>query len=147
MKVILLKDVRGVGQRDSIKDVADGYALNALIPQGVVVQATPERLKAHEKRLATERAQSAESSAKLASALSLLNGKSITMKARANERGHLFKAISARDIAEAVGTQLGMKVDPGTITIPEAIKKVGDHPLRARAVDAEAEFIVSVEAL
>ena len=48
MKIIFLKDVKGVGQRDALKDVSDGYALNFLIPQGLAVQATPDKIAAHE---------------------------------------------------------------------------------------------------
>ena len=47
MKVIFLKDVGGVGQRGSIKEVSDGYAMNFLIAQGLAVQATPEKVAAH----------------------------------------------------------------------------------------------------
>ena len=52
MQIILLQDVGGVGKRHEVKDVADGYALNFLIPRGAAEQATPERLASHEKRIA-----------------------------------------------------------------------------------------------
>jgi hypothetical protein len=49
MKVLFKKDVGGVGQRGTIKDVSDGYALNFLIPQGLAEQATPEKIATHQK--------------------------------------------------------------------------------------------------
>ena len=74
MKVIFLKDVGGVGQKGSVKDVADGYAMNFLIAQGLAVQATNDMLAAHAKRQAEETAQKEKETQALTKAVEGLRG-------------------------------------------------------------------------
>ena len=91
MKVIFKKDVGGVGQRGTVKDVSDGYALNFLIPQGLPEQATADKVAAYNKQTAETAKKSAEKNAELAAKLRALDGKRVVIKARANEKGHRFR--------------------------------------------------------
>lgn len=113
MKVILVNG--------GIKDVTDGYARNYLIPRGLAERATPEALKAHETIRARREAESELHSNLLAKTIADLEGKVITIAAKANEKGNLFAAIHKGDIANA----LSLPAD--CISSDIEIKTLGDH--------------------
>lgn len=129
MKVILLKDVGGVGQRGTVKDISDGYALNYLIPRGLAKQATPDALQDFEKNKAAHDKAAAENHAKLIEKIKLIDGKTYEMKVRANEKGHLFKRIGASDVAKAIGPF----VAPEMISGIETFKSVGEYDVKITA--------------
>jgi large subunit ribosomal protein L9 len=146
MKVILLRDVGGVGQLGEVKEVADGYALNLLIPQRLAEQATSEKLVSHEKRMGERAAQKQMDEARLKETIQDLRGARIELKARATEKGGLFKAIGPKEIAEALKTQKEVSLPPGSIEPLEPIKTIGDHILKISAFGAESEMMLKVVA-
>jgi large subunit ribosomal protein L9 len=102
MKVIFLKDVSRVGRKNEIKDIADGYAQNFLIPIGLAIRATDSavlNLKKQNEALVVEKKIQSDLLRKNIEALSSSH---ITIEAKANEKGHLFKSVSARDVKEAI---------------------------------------------
>ncbi|PIR82257.1 50S ribosomal protein L9 [Candidatus Kaiserbacteria bacterium CG10_big_fil_rev_8_21_14_0_10_59_10] len=146
MKVILLKDVAGVGVKDSVKDVADGYAMNFLLARGLAEAATPEKLAAHKRR--QEARSSAEKNQKeeerrIAQAL---RGARVTVSAPADESGHLYRQVSAADIAEAVSAQLNVPLAERCIHIERAIKRVGEAAAEARLGEERVTITLLVEA-
>src|SRR6478609_786800 len=100
MKVLLLRDVGGVGRHGEIKEVADGYALNFLIPHRVAEQATEEKIKEHEHRQHDVAAQHEKEEAALKEAVASLNGATITFTLRATPKGGLFKSLVSSDIVK-----------------------------------------------
>src|SRR3989344_1841064 len=105
MKVILLQDVSGVGQKGSVKDVSDGYALNFLFPKRLAEQATKEKLIAYETERERETEKRAREMEALAGTVQSLEVARIEIVARATEKGGLFKAIGPEDIARALQIQ------------------------------------------
>src|SRR4051812_34032263 len=101
MKVILLKDVRGVGQHGEIKNVADGYAINKLFPTKLAEPATDEKIKQIEAQKVQADAARAKEEAELDTKVQALRGKKVTLAARATEKGGLFKNVHEKDIAKA----------------------------------------------
>ena len=147
MKVIMLQSVRGVGQSDTIVEVADGYALNALIPAGKAAQATPERIAAHKKRLSEGEAQMAATNAQLAATLKSMDGKRVSISVRANKQGHLFKGITKKDVAHALSEQLRATISGDMIAELDApIKQTGERQIRLAAANATAMVTLLVEA-
>ncbi len=147
MKVVLIRDVRGVGQRDTVKEVADGYALNHLIPNGFAVQATPEKLNSLQKKLKHESTLKVANAKESNEALKKLDGKKITIRVRANEKGHLFKGIQREEIAVALQRDAGSAIRPEFIVgESDAIKDVGEYKFRLLSDEAEATVTVSIEA-
>jgi len=147
MKVLLLKDVAKVGQRGTVKEVSDGYALNYLIPNGLAVQATPDKVAAHaaeEKRGAEAREMEMHA---IAATIKSLENSRIEIRARATEKGGLFKSITAADIAKAVLDQRRAKLSVETIMLGKPIKEVGEHPITIKASGAEAHIIVAITAV
>ncbi|HCM43952.1 MAG: LSU ribosomal protein L9P [Candidatus Kaiserbacteria bacterium GW2011_GWC2_49_12] len=144
MKIILLKDVRGVGQRGEIKDVADGYVQNMLIPRGLVEQATPEKLAAHEAAMARETHARALEREKIETTIKSLEGKRVEIGARATEKGGLFKAIGAKDIVLALGKE-GSVVPEEYVQLKKPLKEIGEHTVELTFGDARARVTVVVK--
>src|SRR4029079_5529100 len=99
MQVIFLKDVRGVGGANEIKNVADGYAVNFLFKNKIAEPATPERQAALEGKAKAHEAELAKAEEELTQKVHSLRGKKIIIEARATEKGGLFKTITPKDIA------------------------------------------------
>jgi large subunit ribosomal protein L9 len=127
MKIVLREDVKNVGQKGDIKEVADGYARNFLIPKGlalfankgVVAQASSMR-KAREARELKERNEATELAAKVASA-------TVTVSARVGTEGKLFGSVKPVEIINAVSSQLGIQLDRHALRIENTIKSLGAH--------------------
>ena len=147
MKILFIKDVGGVGRRGEIKEVADGYALNALIPSGKAIQATPAKIAEHEKQAAQNKEAEAKHLAAMKAKLQSLEGKTITIKVRANEKGHLFKSINAREILAALEKEIGEAFPDQSLksnTLP--LRGVGEHQLHIETADASATFTIDIQA-
>jgi large subunit ribosomal protein L9 len=133
MKVILLRDVVNVGQKGTIKEVSDGYAMNRLLPQRLAIIATPEKLKelkeTEKMRVVTEQKQESEWKRQA----QLLKGSKVTIRADANERGHLYQQLPISAIADRINKELGVPVHSSAITLKETIKSLGRF-------DAEIKF-------
>src|SRR3989338_8530303 len=105
MKVIFLKDVGGAGRMGEIKEVSDGYVMNFLIPRGLAIQATKEKIAEHEKLAAESAAQKEKEAEALKAIVQGLRGARIEMKLRATEKGGLFKAVGPKEAAQALKAQ------------------------------------------
>src|SRR3989338_9386507 len=101
MKVILLKDVRGVGLHGEIKNVADGYAINGLFPKKLAEAATAEKIADVEAKRVAHEAEIQKEAEQLDNKVAALRGKTITISSRATEKGGLFKAVQEKEIGRA----------------------------------------------
>lgn len=132
MKVILRQDVRGVGKKGDVINVAEGYARNFLLPRGLAVEANEGNLKALalekeavQRREAREEAEARE----MAAALKTLE---IKITAKTGESGKLFGAVTSKDIAEAIVAAGGPAVDRRKIELPEPIRQLGTYRIPVR---------------
>lgn len=127
MKVLLRKDITGVGRRGDIVSVSSGHARNFLLPRGLaivatdgaVIQATSMR-RARDLREAADRESAQAIVAELAK-------RTIQIQAKAGSEGRLFGSVTATDIAHAVDAQAGISLDRKSIEISSPIRTVGDH--------------------
>ncbi len=147
MKIILLQDVKKVGVRGAVAVVADGYAQNVLIPRKLALLATPQNLLRmdREKSLAKEREAADARSVK--ALLSEIDGKSVSIQARANPSGGLFEAMHPKQVAEAIQKELGVSVPEEAITLPESIKKLGEFRAELSYRGVVAGITISVSKL
>jgi large subunit ribosomal protein L9 len=146
MKMLFLKDVGGVAQRGAIKEVSDGYALNFLIPNGLAVQATPDRLAAHEK---AEAAKSRESEAKdkeWQEIAKKLHGVRFQLIVKANEQGHLYKQLSAETIVEEIRRIYKIDVPREAVVISGPIKSLGEYESTVKFGKHAAKITLVVKA-
>jgi large subunit ribosomal protein L9 len=144
MKVILLRDYKGLGEKDQIIEVKDGYARNFLIPQGIAKEATPQVLKELEqKRLAEERRKQRQRE-RLEELKKKLSKVSITINVKTGEEGKLYGAVTTIDIAKALKEE-GFEIDRHAIILEEPIKELGVYQVPVRlAPDVEAKVKVWV---
>lgn len=129
MQVVLLVDVKKVGQRGCVITVADGYARNVLFPKQLAVPATPENLKKVEKAALEAKGKKDMSDALAKRALDEIKGKTFTLKVKANDTGGLFQAIHAKQIIEAIESSAGISLPEGAVTLEGAIKKTGTYEI------------------
>lgn len=146
MKVIMLKDVRGVGQHGTIQNVADGYAVNKLLPQKLAEPATEAATARIEAAQAAKAAELVKQEEQLDTKVASLAGKRVSISARATEKGGLFKSIGPADIAKAVRLEHNLEVPEASIHVPEHIKTVGEHPVLLRSKNKKSELMVVVVA-
>ncbi len=144
MKVILLKDVRGVGMHGEIKNVADGYALNGLFPKKLAEPATEEKIKQIEDKKAEREAQVAKEAEQLDNKVAQLRGKKVSISSRATEKGGLFKAVHEADVAKAILGEHALAIPEDAISFPSAIKTVGEHVVLLSSKSQKAELGVVV---
>ena len=124
MKVILVKDVPGLGEEGDTKDVAPGYARNYLFPKGLAVEDNlfnRNRMKEQRKRIELRKVKKREEAQALAEELASI---SINISAAAQDNDRLFGAIHEADIAKALEAQ-GYKIDKKNILLEEPIKTLG----------------------
>jgi len=132
MKVVFLEDVPKVAKAGEIKEVADGYGRNFLIPQKLAVLASPSALNAAEtqtKIRARSQTQTEDETTKLARQL---EGKEITLKARAGAQEHLHGSITSADIASELQNATGLVVDKRKIELDEPIRQLGSYEVAIR---------------
>ncbi len=147
MKIILKEDVSGLGYKDDVVEVKDGYGRNYLIPTGKAVIATPSALKV----LAENQRQRAHKLAKIKADAEALAAKlqevSLTIGAKTSATGTIFGSVNAIQIAEAL-EKLGFDVDRKIIELKQAVKEVGNYTAIIRLhkeVSAEIPFEVVAE--
>ncbi len=126
MKVILQKDIPNLGDAGDIKEVADGYARNFLLPKNFVLVANESSKKAieHQKKLIKiKKEKRKKNSEKLADSLS---GLTLEIKAQVGEEGKLFGSITTMDIAKELLTK-GFEIDKRKIQLDAPIKMEGEY--------------------
>ena len=126
MKIILKEDVRGLGYKDDVVEVKDGYGRNYLIPQGKAVVATSSALKVLAENQRQRAHKLAQIKADAEAAAAALEGVALTIGAKTSATGTIFGSVNAIQIAEAL-EKLGHNVDRKLITIKETIKEVGNY--------------------
>jgi large subunit ribosomal protein L9 len=145
MKVILQKDIQNLGEAGDIKDVADGFARNYLLPRNMVMVAneTSKKILQHqEKVIKIKKAKRKKQSEKLLESLSSLE---IKIAAQAGEEGKLFGAVTAIDIAKKL-KELGYDIDKRKIAHTEPIKQIGEYTIPVKLdVGITANLKIQVE--
>ncbi len=132
MKLVLLEDVKSLGKKGDIVEVAQGYARNKLLPQKLAAEATGKVLNdlklqnQHEVKVAKENLENAKALAKE------LEGKSITVKIKSGKEGQVFGSVSTKEIAEETEKQLKITLDKKKMILDEPIKSLGTHDVKIK---------------
>lgn len=145
MKIVMLKDVKGVGKKHDIKVVADGFALNSLIPQGAAEVATAKALVRVEMVKKTEEAEKKINADLLAKNLKSIHDAVVTVTVDANEKGHLFAGLHSAEIAPLIKEQTCIDVAPEFIQLEKPIKEVGTHKIDVKVQGKSATFTLEVK--
>jgi large subunit ribosomal protein L9 len=148
MKVILLQDVKGVGKKDEVINAADGYVRNFLFPKKLAVEANKANLAALEKKQKANAAQKAKELEEARELKTLLESKIIRLALKTGGGDRLFGSVTNKELAEALLSQAGLEIDRKKITIPDNIKKLGEHKAEVRLhTDVTAVLNLVIESL
>ena len=128
MKVILLKDVKNLGKKNDVIEVAEGYARNYLIPRGLAAEASAGNLKQREQELATQSRKRQREEEQAQAIAQKLAGLRLQIKVKAGEGGRLFGSVTSADLAKELERH-GIAVDKRRIELEEPIKQVGSYEI------------------
>lgn len=126
MKVILLQDVKGHGKKGELCNVSDGYARNFLFPKKLAVEADNaalNELKNREQAAAHHKQEEINAAKETAAKL---NGKTVTIKAKAGSNGKLFGSVTSKEIASEIAKSLGIEIDRKKMSVAD-IKNFGEY--------------------
>ena len=147
MKMILLADVKSLGKKGDLVEVADGYGQNFLIPRKLAAPATDGAVKKRTKEMAdssSKKSRELEAAKELAV---LLASKPLVIGMKVGNNGKLFGSVTPADIIKAVKEQFDVSLDKKNLDVP-AIREVGDHRAKAKVykgVDAALTIRVQAE--
>lgn len=147
MKIVLRQDVPNLGESGSVQTVANGYARNYLIPQGMAVAATKGELKTAEHNAAVKERKVLRQEEQLRSYSEKIAGQRLSFTARAGEQGRLYGSITAAEIATQLSEKLGEEVDRRRVSLDEPLRTIGEHTVSVHVVGRlRPEVTVVIEA-
>ena len=145
MKVILTKDVAKLGKSGEMKNVADGFATNFLIPQKLAVPAAGGAYRAWQHDIASREEKRQRERADAEIAATRIASTTLTMGVKVGEGGKLFGSITAQDIADALGRR-GISVDKNKVDLEQPLKSLGTYKVAVRVLSGMTpEVTVVVE--
>jgi len=145
MRVILLQDVEGLGKAGDLKDVANGYARNFLLPRRLAAGATPALLANHQQRIAAEQRKLEKQAEQNRQQAERLSQVSLTFKARVGRQGRLYGSITSQDIAAGLRESEGITIDRRVIDLPNPIRALGTYMVPVKiAPKLEPKITVNV---
>lgn len=142
MKILLCEDIDKLGWLGDVVEVAEGYARNYLIPQRLATQATDGNIRAIAEEKSKRADQRKLEGKRLETAMKAVEGAEAVVAAKANEQGHLFGSVTAREIAANLREQ-GFEITEKRVQLTEHIKDLGTHPVTIR-FSAELTTTVNV---
>jgi|SRR3989338_1209433 len=146
MKVILLKEVKGMGRAHAEVMAADGYALNYLIPKKFAILATPSAMKEAELRRKQAADRSLVDAALVAQNIASLAEARIVIKVKANKKGHLYDAVGIPEISAAAKDQTHVELPEDVIKLERPIKELGTFDIPVASADTFGKFSITIEA-
>ena len=144
MKIILLRDVPKVGKKYEIKEVASGFAENALFKKGLAEPAIPKNLEKLKKILSALHVSKGIQDALLEKNFGELKEKVFEIHRKANDMGHLFSKIHPKDISELLANQHRIDIDTDAIILEEPIKTTGRHEVMLQVGNKKGMLILEV---
>ena len=147
MRVVFLEDVPNVAKAGEMKEVADGYGRNFLIPKKLALLVNSATISTIESQLKMKAQYQAKTGAELLELAGQLEGKEVTLNARAGTEDRLYGSITSADIAAELETSAGLVVDKRKIELAEPIHKLGSYEVVVRlAKDIVPKMKVTVVA-
>lgn len=129
MKILFIKDVKGTAKRGDVKEIAEGYAMNFLLPQGLAIMATADNLAKMKKELAKKLQMKAVVEDKSKVMADKIRGLKLEIKAKANNEGKLYASVSEQEV-KAVLLKKGFNIKDAKIIFNGHIKEAGDFEVK-----------------
>lgn len=146
MKVVLTQDVPNLGKAGEVKEVADGYGRNYLLPKGFAALATKGLIKQAQERAESQKRRDFKLRSDAEALAQRINGQTLRFEVRVGELDRLYGSITNTDIAEKLQQQTGIDVDRRKVDLGDPIKRAGVYSVPVRlAAGIEARLNVVVE--
>ena len=145
MKVIFLSDVPRVGRKHEVKEVPGGYAANFLFPRKLAEAATPKTLAMLEIRKSEIEIVKKVQGELLNKNLEEIKGKTIYIKAKADEKGHLFSGIHSDEIVSAMKKLHRIDITPEFIVLEKPLKQLGEFEVPIAIANKKSSFKLVIE--
>ncbi|MCR4425847.1 MAG: 50S ribosomal protein L9 [Firmicutes bacterium] len=145
MKIVLQKDVPGLGKKENAVEVAEGYARNYLIPRGLAIPASSVALQRIEQAKQAEKRREAREEARARELARALRAQGITIRAKAGGNGKLYGSVTAKDIADGIRSVMKVDIDRRKIDLPESIRATGEYTVGVKlfpGVAADVKIVV-----
>lgn len=146
VKVVLLRDVPGLGKANEVKEVSDGYARNYLIPKGLAKVATEGEMKRIENEKTLREHKEELVRKKSEEILRELQRKVHKINVKAGAGGKLFGALTGITLAELLSESAGTQIDKKWIELEKPIKEVGIYDVKLR-LPGGVKGVVKVEVI
>lgn len=149
MKVVFMEEVEGTARVGEIKNVADGFARNYLLPRRLAAPATEHYVGIAQARAEKEaRRQARLDEEATAYLLPKMEGAAVAIEVRVGEQGKLFGSVTARDIAEALHESTGVELEHRQVELRQPIRELGSHEVAVKLTrNVEVQVTVNVEPL
>jgi len=148
MKVILNKDIKGVGKKGDIINASDGYARNYLLPRGLASEATEGNLASLKQKKDAEKFRKEMERKEAQAVASKISGIVLKFNVKTGESGKLFGSITSKDVADLLKKQHGVDIDKRKIMLDDAIKAAGTYEVEIKVypeVSAKIKIEVTSE--
>jgi len=145
MRIILLDNIEKLGGKYEIKDVADGYARNFLIPKKLAKLADENSIKWAEEMQKEREEKAKEELEKVGEIVSKIDGEEIEIPVKVGEKDQLFKKISEKDIIKALKEEVNYEIKKNQVKLEKPIEKLGEYPVKVKFghnLEAEIKIIV-----
>ena len=147
IKVILKETIKGVGKKDEIVEVKDGYANNFLFSQNKAIPATPENINKLNSKNEKIKKNHDNDVRKANELKEQLNSKEIVLKVKAGNNGKVFGSVGGKEIAEAIKEQLNIDIDKKKVSTDARMKELGSHTVELKLhSEVKGSIKVKVEA-
>lgn len=145
MRVVLKREVRGLGRPGDVKEVADGYAQNFLLPKGLAIEASAGELRRVAEQRASAQLKQDRAHADAEALAKRLDAVTLVFTLKAGEQGKTFGSVTTKEIADALKREHRISIDPRKIHA-EPLRALGVHRVEIRLLsDVRAHVAVAIE--
>lgn len=130
MRIILRKEVAGLGHVGEVKEVADGYARNFLLLRGLADLATPDKLEQLKRQQEKKQKEFEALHKKWQEIINELPNIHLVFKRKASKLGKLFAGVGADQIILALAERTKTKLDPACVILDKPVKSLGEHTVK-----------------
>jgi large subunit ribosomal protein L9 len=146
VRVILKAEIRGLGRTGDIKDVADGYARNYLLPKGLAIEATGGELRQLAQERQSEKTKKDRAHQDAEELAKRLDEVTLVFKLKAGEQGKTFGSVTAKEVADALTKEAKAEIEKTKIVLHEPLRSLGIHKVEVRLLsDVHASVTVAIE--
>jgi large subunit ribosomal protein L9 len=145
MKVILKQDVKGLGKKEDMVNVSDGYARNFLFPRSLAVEASASNINVMNTKKEAEKTKKDRELSNAKALAQKVKEAVVVIKTKAGESGKLFGSITSKDISDKLKKDFNLDIDKKKINLPDSIKSLGELEVDVKLYpDVSAKLTVKV---